>query len=328
MPPTPNLLTIDQLHVHFPIREGMLHRVQAHVKAVNGVSMTLRQGEVFGLVGESGCGKTTLGRSLLGLTPIKSGEILFHQRSLVGMTELPMVERSLLIQLLFQDPYSSLHPRKVVRDLVGEGLELHGLAKGTEIDARVLGMLERVGLSIDHLYRYAHEFSGGQRQRIALARALVLRPELVILDEPTSALDVSVQAQILNLLKELLKEFHLTYLFISHDLGVVRYMSNRIGVMYLGKIVETGETEEVFNSPHHPYTKVLLSSLPSVDPDLSRERIVLVGDPPNSINPPSGCVFVARCPQAKAECHDSPPSLEPKDGMDSHQTACFFPNIN
>ncbi|HWU41359.1 MAG TPA: dipeptide/oligopeptide/nickel ABC transporter ATP-binding protein, partial [Candidatus Acidoferrum sp.] len=238
------LLEIQDLRVHFPVREGLLGGERTVVQAVNGVSLALRRGEVFGLVGESGCGKTTLGRAVVGLAPVLAGEIRFAGQTVVGLTGRAAQQRARRIQLIFQDPYSSLHPRKTVRDLVGAGLRLHGLAQGYEIDEQVLRMLEGVGLNLDHLYRYAHEFSGGQRQRIALARALVLKPELLILDEPTSALDVSVQAQILNLLKDLRREFGLTYLFISHNLGVIRYMSGRIGVMYLGHIVEEGATEE------------------------------------------------------------------------------------
>src|SRR5512147_2597570 len=283
---TQPLLKIRDLTVHFTLREGLLRQGRAVVQAVNGVSLALARGEVFGLVGESGCGKTTLGRAIVGLAPVLSGEIRYAGESVIGLTGRPARERARRIQLIFQDPYSSLHPRKTVRDLVGVGLKLHGLAHGYEMDGRVLAILEGVGLGLDHLYRYAHEFSGGQRQRIALARALILKPELLILDEPTSALDVSVQAQILNLLKELRRDFGLTYLFISHNLGVVRYMSRRIGVMYLGQIVEQGATEDVFLRPQHPYTHVLMSALPSLDPDRPSRRQVLHGEPPTPIHPP------------------------------------------
>jgi len=322
------LLDVRALHVHFVIREGLLQRCYAAIKAVSGVSFKLRRGEVFGLVGESGCGKTTLGRAVVGLAPITDGEVYFDGKSLVGLTGREAHERARHIQLIFQDPYSSLHPRKTVRDLVGVGLELHGLAEGYEIDEQVLAMLERVGFSMEHMYRYAHEFSGGQRQRIALARALVLHPELLILDEPTSALDVSVQAQILNLLKELQGEFNLTYLFISHDLGVVRYMSNRIGVMYLGGIVEVGSTNDVFLRPQHPYTRVLLSSLPSIDPDKPPKRVVLEGDPPTPIDPPPGCSFAARCPEARESCRREKPSLLERGSESKHLSACHFPHLD
>ncbi len=321
------LLEVRNLRVHFPIREGLFGRHRGAVQAVSGISLRLARGEVFGLVGESGCGKTTLGRAVVGLAPVLSGEIRFAGQSVIGLTGLAARERARHIQLIFQDPYASLHPRKTVRDLVGAGLRLHNLARGCEIDERVLAILEGVGLGLDHLYRYAHEFSGGQRQRIALARALVLRPQLLILDEPTSALDVSVQAQILNLLKDLRREFDLTYLFISHNLGVVRYMSQRIGVMYLGHIVETGATEDIFARPQHPYTRVLLSALPSLDPDAPSRREVLTGDPPTPINPPPGCPFASRCPEVQEVCRRDKPRLVVHNGAPSHLCACHFPAV-
>ena len=321
------ILEIRDLKVHFALNEGMLQRGRAVVQAVNGVSLSLQRGEVFGLVGESGCGKTTLGRAVVGLAPVLSGEIRFAGESVIGLTGKAAKERARHIQLIFQDPYSSLHPRKTVRDLVGVGLMLHGLAKGYEIDERVLEILEGVGLGLDHLYRYAHEFSGGQRQRIALARALILKPELLILDEPTSALDVSVQAQTLNLLKELRRQFDLTYLFISHNLGVVRYLSRRIGVMYLGHIVEMGATEELFRRPHHPYTRVLLSALPSLDPDAPSTRQVLTGEVPTPINPPPGCPFAPRCPDVQEVCTREKPLLLPRGADQSHVCACHFPRV-
>jgi peptide/nickel transport system ATP-binding protein len=319
------LLEIRDLKVHFALQEGLLRKGRAVVQAVSGVSLTLAKGEVFGLVGESGCGKTTLGRAVVGLAPVLSGEIQFAGESVIGLTGRAAKERARRIQLIFQDPYSSLHPRKTVRDLVGVGLKLHGLAKGYEVDQRVLQILEGVGLGLDHLYRYAHEFSGGQRQRIALARALILKPELLILDEPTSALDVSVQAQTLNLLKELRQQFDLTYLFISHNLGVVRYMSRRIGVMYLGHIVEMGATEELFRRPQHPYTRVLLSSLPSLDPEAPITRQVLTGEPPTPINPPPGCPFALRCPDVQEICSREKPLLLQRGTDPTHVCACHFP---
>ena len=319
------LLEIRDLKVHFALQEGLLRKGRAVVQAVSGVSLTLAKGEVFGLVGESGCGKTTLGRAVVGLAPVLSGEIRFAGESVIGLTGRAAKERARRIQLIFQDPYSSLHPRKTVRDLVGVGLKLHGLAKGYEIDERVLQILEGVGLGLDHLYRYAHEFSGGQRQRIALARALILKPELLILDEPTSALDVSVQAQTLNLLKELRQQFDLTYLFISHNRGVVRYMSRRIGVMYLGHIVEMGATEELFRRPQHPYTRVLLSSLPSLDPEAPVTRQVLTGEPPTPINPPPGCPFAPRCPDVQEICTRERPVLLQRGTSPTHVCACHFP---
>jgi oligopeptide/dipeptide ABC transporter ATP-binding protein len=321
------LLKSENLHVHFPIREGFFFRQKSTVKALNGVSLSLNRGEVFGLVGESGCGKTTLGRAIVGLSPVTAGNIFFNGRPITRLTEKQARRRARHIQLIFQDPHASLHPRKTVCNLVGIGLKLHGLAKGYAVDEQVLAILQRVGFNAEHLYRYAHEFSGGQRQRIALARALILHPELLILDEPTSALDVSVQAQILNLLKELQRDFHLTYLFISHDLGVVRYMSNRIGVMYLGHIVELGATANVFLYPEHPYTRVLLSSLPSLDPDTPPQRIVLEGDPPTPIDPPPGCPFAQRCPEVQDRCRIEFPELEQRGADPAHLSACHFPHL-
>ena len=319
------LLAIDDLHVYYLLRGGLMMRTQATVKAVSGVSLRLRQGEVLGLVGESGCGKTTLGRALVGLAPVTKGSIRFKGRDPLATADGAAEGRALKIQLIFQDPYSSLHPRKQVRDLVGEGIKINRLAEGEEVDRRCLAMLRKVGLGIDHLYRYPHEFSGGQRQRIALARALVLHPELIVLDEPTSALDVSVQAQTLNLLKELKRDLGLTYLFISHDLGVVRYMSDRIAVMYLGNIVELGSTAQVFASPRHPYTRSLLSALPSVNSQKRRERIVLQGDPPTPIDPPPGCPFAGRCPKVQPRCREDKPFLSAPGGEATRQVACHFP---
>jgi len=321
------LLEIRDLMVHFVLRDGMLRKGRAVVQAVSGVSVALARGEVFGLVGESGCGKTTLGKAVVGLAPVLSGEIRLAGDSIIGLTGAAAKARARRIQLIFQDPYAWLHPRKTVRDLVGVGLKIHGLAHGYQIDEQVLAILEEVGLGLDHLYRYAHEFSGGQRQRIALARALILKPEVLILDEPTSALDVSVQAQTLNLLKALRREFILTYLFISHNLGVVRYMSQRIGVMYLGHIVEMGATEELFRRPQHPYTRVLLSALPSLDPDAPSSRQILTGEVPTPINPPPGCPFAPRCPDAQEVCAREKPVLLPRGTDQSHVCACHFPRV-
>ncbi len=321
------ILEVRDLHVHFPLKGGVLMRTQGTVKALNGVSLSLEAGESFGLVGESGCGKTTLGRALVGLVPITAGSIHFKGRDQRQVSADEHRDRALKIQLIFQDPYGSLHPRKPVRDLVGEGLRINRLAAGEEADRRSLAILERVGLAADQLFRYPHEFSGGQRQRIALARALVLHPELLILDEPTSALDVSVQAQTLNLLKQLQRDLGLTYLFISHDLGVVRYMSTRIAVMYLGHIVETGATEGVFAGPQHPYTRALLSALPSVHADRRRHRIVLRGDPPTPIDPPPGCPFAGRCPKVQPRCHEEMPALTVRGSQPTHRVACHYPDL-
>ena len=324
----PPVLEVEDLHVDYPLRGGLLRRTQATVRALSGVSLDVGPGEVFGLVGESGCGKTTLGRAVVGLAPVTRGTIRFKGRDQRAAPARRADGRALKIQLIFQDPYGSLHPRKQVRDLIGEGLKINRLATGDEIDRRTLAMLEKVGLGIDHLYRYPHEFSGGQRQRIALARALVLRPELIILDEPTSALDVSVQAQTLNLLKALRREFGLSYLFISHDLGVVRYMADRIAVMYLGNIVEQGATSAIFEHARHPYTRSLLSALPSIRGDKMRRRTVLQGDPPTPIDPPPGCPFAGRCPKAEALCRQEKPALAVQDDSPDHLVACHFPEIS
>ncbi|SLN76171.1 ABC transporter ATP-binding protein [Oceanibacterium hippocampi] len=324
------LLEVRDLHVDYPLRGGLLQRRRGTIKALNGVSLSLRRGEIYGLVGESGCGKTTLGRALVGLAPQAGGEITFDGVRLPADGRRDRFARK--IQLIFQDPYASLHPRKPVRELVGEGLLINGLASADEVDGRSLAMLERVGLNAEHLYRYAHEFSGGQRQRIALARALVLHPQLIVLDEPTSALDVSVQAQTLNLLKELRRELGLTYLFISHDLGVVRYMSQRMAVMYLGHIVEEGETETIFERPQHPYTRSLLASLPSIRHRKQRHKAALQGDPPTPIDPPPGCPFAGRCPKTQPICREQNPALapavgDPAGGGRDHRVACYFPDL-
>jgi len=319
------LLEARDLRVHFPVRGAGLQAREHTLQALAGVSFSLRAGETFGLVGESGCGKTTFGRAVIGLTRITSGEVLYRGAPLAANDAEHMSEHARRMQLIFQDPYASLHPRKSVRDLVGEGLLINHLASRDDLDGKCLAMLERVGLGAEHLYRFPHEFSGGQRQRIALARALILEPELVILDEPTSALDVSVQAQILNLLKVLQKELSLTYLFISHDLGVVRYMSQRIGVMYLGNIVELGTTEQVFASPRHPYTRTLIAALPSIEHGKRTRRTTLEGDPPTPIDPPPGCPFAGRCPQVQAHCREQRPALLPDNGDPGHQLACHYP---
>jgi len=322
-----SLLEVKDLHVYFPIRGGVMRRQLHTVKAVSGVSLNLAQGEVLGLVGESGCGKTTLGRALVGLAPMTSGRVFFNAKELHHKNG-KSSNHAMKMQLIFQDPYSSLHPRKQVRDLVCEGLLINGLARVEELDEKVLDILEKVGLGVDHLYRYPHEFSGGQRQRISLARALILKPELIILDEPTSALDVSVQAQILNMLKGLQKEYNLTYLFISHDLSVVRYMSRRIGVMYLGNLVEIGPTRSVFENPKHPYTHSLLSALPSIKKGKRKERMILKGDPPTPIDPPPGCPFADRCSNTQEKCRIEKPVLEPLKKESSQLVACFFQNEN
>jgi oligopeptide transport system ATP-binding protein len=321
------LLRATDVHRHFGVRsDGVVRREVASVRAVDGVSLEVRAGETLGLVGESGCGKSTLGRTLLRLTELTSGTIEFEGRDISGLSraELRPVRREM--QMVFQDPYASLNPRKRVSSIIGQPMRIHGTHPRSEIPGRVRELLGLVGLSPEHADRFPHEFSGGQRQRLGIARALALRPKLVIADEPVSALDVSVQAQVINLLEDLQDELGLTYLFVAHDLSVVRQVSDRIAVMYLGKIVEVGPAERVATLPVHPYTEALLSAVPVPDPDLSarRERIVLRGDVPSPANPPSGCRFHPRCPHATDICATDEPPLVPQRGTD-HLAACHHP---
>jgi oligopeptide transport system ATP-binding protein len=321
------LLRATDVHRHFGVRgDGVVRREVASVRAVDGVSLEVRAGETLGLVGESGCGKSTLGRTLLRLTELTSGTIEFEGRDISGLSraELRPVRREM--QMVFQDPYASLNPRKRVSSIIGQPMRIHGTHPRSEIPQRVRELLGLVGLSPEHADRFPHEFSGGQRQRLGIARALALRPKLVIADEPVSALDVSVQAQVINLLEDLQDELGLTYLFVAHDLSVVRQVSDRIAVMYLGKIVEVGPAERVATLPVHPYTEALLSAVPVPDPDLSarRERIVLRGDVPSPANPPSGCRFHPRCPHATDICRSEEPPLVPQRGAD-HLAACHHP---
>ena len=318
------LLEVTDLVVHFPIKSGIIvDREVARVHAVDGVSFTLHEGETLGLVGESGCGKSTLCRAILQLVQPTSGSVRFDGQELVGRSRRDLRPLRREMQMIFQDPFASLNPRKRVGQIVGDPLELHGLASGAELKRRVQELLDRVGLQAEHYNRYPHEFSGGQRQRIGIARALALQPKLIIADEPVSALDVSVQAQIINLLEELQDEFGLSYLFVAHDLGVVRHVSDRVAVMYLGKIVELGPALDVIERPRHPYTRALVSAIPTPDPDVerSRQRIVLPGDPPSPLNPPAGCAFHPRCPYAIAACSAAVPPLEPVG--DHHEVACI-----
>ena len=315
-------MEVKDLKKHFPVKGGILQRVTGFVRAVDGLNFEIERGEVFGLVGESGCGKTTLGRACLRLIEPTSGEVRFEDVDLLNLNLKDMQKMRLNVQMVFQDPFSSLDPRMMIKDIVGEGLVIHGLAKGSELKERVLQNLERVGLKKEHLYRYPHEFSGGQRQRIGIARSLVLNPKFIVLDEPTSALDVSVQAKILNLLLKLQKELGLTYMFISHNLSVIEYMSDRIAVMYVGKIVETGTKVELFENPLHPYTRALFSAIPIPDPDLKHEKIILKGDVPSPLNPPSGCRFHPRCQYAEELCErEEPPLIEVNSG---HKVACHL----
>ncbi len=319
-PANGHLLDVQNLVKYYPVRGGLLYRTVAEVKAVDNVSFAIKPGETFGLVGESGCGKTTVGRTLLRLVPATAGKVTFEGRDVfsLGGGELKRLRRDM--QIIFQDPYSSLDPRMPVGEIVGEGLLVHGIGSKKEREERVRETMARVGLRGQYARRYPHEFSGGQRQRIGIARALVLRPKFIVCDEPVSALDVSIQSQILNLLRDLQDEFGLTYLFIAHNLAVVKYISDRIGVMYLGSLVELAETKELFDHPLHPYTQALLSAIPEPDPTRRRQRIILTGDVPSPINPPSGCRFHTRCPIAHQVCREIAPPFA--DASPGHPVAC------
>jgi len=302
------LLEVRELKTWFPVRKGLFSRVVAHVKAVDGVSFDVRAGETLGLVGESGCGKTTVGRSLLRLIEPTSGQVRFAGEDVLAKSPRQLRALRKQMQIIFQDPYASLNPRMSVADIVGEGLKVHKLVRGRkELEEKVRELLERVRLDPAYLNRYPHEFSGGQRQRIGIARALSLSPRFIVCDEAVSALDVSIQAQVINLLGELGDELGLSYLFVAHDLSVVRHISDRVAVMYLGRIVELADTDTLFEKPAHPYTQALLSAAPRVDPNERRERIVLQGDVPSPLNPPSGCAFHTRCPLVFDRCKTETP---------------------
>ena len=316
------LVEVRKLVKHFPITGGVFLREVAAVKAVDGVGLTINQGETVGLVGESGCGKSTLGRLILRLDEPTSGDILFQGESILGYDNRKMRTLRKEMQIIFQDPFSSLNPRKNVAQIVGEPLYVHGMKNRRERDARVLELLEVVGLKREHMRRYPHQFSGGQRQRIGVARALALHPKLIICDEAVSALDVSIQAQVINLLEDLQDEFGLTYLFISHALSVVQHISDRVAVMYLGKIVETAESGSLYQDPLHPYSQALLSAAPVPDPRRKRDRIVLPGDVPSPISPPPGCRFHTRCLYAEPICREQEPAL--REIRENHFAACFF----
>jgi oligopeptide/dipeptide ABC transporter ATP-binding protein len=313
------LLEIRNLKKYFPVRSGLLGRAREHVKAIDGVSFDVDDGETVGLVGESGCGKTTLGRCLVRLVEPTSGSIRFENRELSALSAPAMREMRRKMQIIFQDPYASLNPRMRVGEIIGEGMRIHDLAKGRERKQRVVELLARVGLRAEYYGRYPHEFSGGQRQRIGIARALAVNAKFIVADEPVSALDVSIQVQILNMMLDLQQEFGLTYLFISHDLRVVEHVSDRVAVMYLGKIVEIAPSATLHGAGQHPYTRALLSAVPVTDPARKRERIVLQGDVPSPIDPPSGCSFHPRCPFAQKRCAEEEPRLE-FDG--AHGVAC------
>jgi len=316
------ILHCENVVKYFPIEESFLFGAKNFVKAVDGVNLDLKRGETFGLVGESGCGKTTLGRVILRLTPATAGTIAFDGRNIMELNKKEGRDLCRDIQIVFQDPVASLHPRKVVNTIVGESLWIHGIATKKEARKIVLETLKQVGLKEEHQFRYPHEFSGGQRQRIAIARALVLQPKLIVLDEPTSALDVSVQAKILNLLSHLKDDFGLSYLLITHDLSVIQHMTDTLAVMYLGQIVETGPLNSIFENPYQPYTKALLSAIPSPDPDMQQERIILKGDVPSPVNPPAGCRFHTRCPIAQERCQKEIPELD--QVKKDHFAACHY----
>jgi len=318
------LVKTENLKKYFPVRGGLFSRAVNYVKAVDDVSFSITEGETFGLVGESGCGKTTLGRTILRLVPPTSGKIFFENRNIMDLRDEEMRRLRREMQIVFQDPYWSLDPRMTVKDIIAEPLKAHLSLDRETLENRVIELLEIVGLKETHMYRYPHEFSGGQRQRIGIARAIALTPKFIVLDEPTSALDVSVQAQILNLLKNLQKRLKLTYLFISHDLSVVQHLSTKIGVMYLGKLVEVGASEKIFSDPLHPYTKALLSAVPLPDPDLRKELVPLKGDVPSPVNPPSGCRFHPRRIHAMEICKKEEQIL--KGIREDHMVACHLYN--
>jgi oligopeptide/dipeptide ABC transporter ATP-binding protein len=324
------LLDVDQAVKHFPVKGGALvARTIAQVRAVDGVSFDLKRGETLGLVGESGCGKSTLARLITALHPVTSGHIRFKGQDITTLNRRQMRPLRRSMQMVFQDPYGSLNPRMRVGSILGEAFAVHGVASGDDRKRRVQDLMQVVGLSPEHYNRFPAEFSGGQRQRIGIARALALRPELIVCDEPVSALDVSIQAQILNLLEDLQQDFGLTYIFIAHDLSVVRHVSNRLAVMYLGKLAEIGPVEEIYGRARHPYTASLLSAVPipeTVILDKRRERVILSGDVPSPVNPPSGCRFHPRCPKAQEICRVQEPPLETKPGDSAnHRAACHFP---
>ena len=318
----PPMLEVTDLQKHFPVRKGVFGRISGYVYAVDGVSFTVDAGETLGLVGESGCGKTTVGRTVLRLLEPTQGTIRLDGDDITTLGNQALRAYRRRMQIIFQDPFSSLDPRMSAGDIVGELLGVHGVAKGAERRERVAALFERVGLRTDQLNNYPHEFSGGQRQRLSIARALSLNPELIVCDEPVSALDVSIQAQVINLLMDLQAEFGLSYLFIAHDLAVVEHISDRVAVMYLGRVVEYAETRTLFENPQHPYTESLLAAVPVADPTRSRQRRLLQGDVPSPVNRPTGCHFHTRCPYATARCREEDPVL--KSVAQGHQVACHL----
>ncbi|MCM3748284.1 dipeptide ABC transporter ATP-binding protein [Paenibacillus pasadenensis] len=319
------LIEVKHIKKYFPIKKGLLSRVVGQVKAVDDISLEIKKGETFGLVGESGCGKSTLGRVILRLQSATEGEVIYGGENIHALGSSKLRDLRQDLQIIFQDPFGSLNPRFLVSDIIGEPLRVHTDMKSAQIDARVVELMELVGLDASRRNRYPHEFSGGQRQRIGIARAIALNPKFIVADEAVSALDVSVQSQVLNLLARLQKDLGLTFLFIAHGLNVVRHISDRVGVMYLGKMAEVGPTEELYNKPLHPYTAALLSSIPRPNPALKRERIILKGDVPSPANPPSGCRFHPRCPIAKDRCKAEEPLL--REALPGRQVSCHFPLV-
>ncbi len=316
------LLRVRDLKKHFPITQGLFSSVTGHVRAVDGVSFDLNRGETLGLVGESGCGKTTTGRSILRLIEPTSGEVQFDGHNVVGLKSSDMRALRRRMQIIFQDPYSSLNPRMTVGGMLTEALKIHKLAQGPERQTRIDELLETVGLRRDHAQRYPHEFSGGQRQRIGIARALAVNPDFIVADEPVSALDVSIQAQIVNLMQELQDRLSLTYLFVAHDLSVVKHISDRVAVMYLGRIVEITTSDQLYESPQHPYTQALMSAVPIAQPGRKKNRTILTGDVPSPANIPSGCPFHPRCPEREDACTKIVPDLMQIE--DGHRVACIL----
>ncbi|NIR33219.1 MAG: ATP-binding cassette domain-containing protein [Desulfuromonadales bacterium] len=318
----PTLLSVRNLAKSFSVKSGTLGKKHQTLKAVDGVSLDLSAGETLGVVGESGCGKSTAGKLIMGLLPCDSGEIVLEGTDIAHLPARQMRPLRRKVQMIFQDPYSSLNPRLRVGDIVGEPLKIHNLGGNGEIRDQVVELLERVGLDSGHYHRYPHEFSGGQRQRIGIARALALKPKLIIADEPVSALDLSIQAQIINLLQDLQAEFNLTYLVIAHDLSVIEHMSDRVAVMYLGRIVEMASAQQLYEQPRHPYGEALLNAVPVADPQRRSKHVALKGEPPSPIDRPDGCHFHPRCPYARPVCREHAPRLEDKGG--DHLAACHF----
>lgn len=324
------LLRVDDLKTYFPIKKGLLRKTVGYVKAVDGVSFEIKKGQTLGLVGESGCGKTTVARSVIQLVPATAGKVFFvlgtpygEQMDVLSADKASLRKLRRQISLIFQDPYGSLNPRITVGNAIGEPLRIHGGITGSELTERVATLLSKVGLAPEYINRYPHEFSGGQRQRIGVARALALEPELVICDEPVSALDVSIQSQILNLLKDLQQEFGLTYLFIAHDLAVVKFFCDIVAVMYMGKIVERASAQQLYQNPLHPYTRALMSAIPQIERSLRGHRTILGGEVPSALNPPAGCPFHTRCPCRQADCLRQMPELKQSSDYTGHFVACW-----